>query len=151
LSQGLRYETQTNIHDWRDFAPRLGLAWAPGGKANSLPKTVLRAGFGIFYDRFALANTVTSLLYNGVVQQQYIPTNPDFYPKVPSVTELGTSASASSIWEISSRLRAPYLLQSALAIERQLPANTTIAVTYANSHGSSASFGRYQRFFAGNF
>ena len=32
-------------------------------------------------------------------------------------------------------LRAPYLMQSAAAIERQLPANTTIAVTYANSHG----------------
>ena len=77
LSLGLRCETQTNIHDWRDFAPRLGLAWAPGGKANSRPKTVLRADFGIFYDRFALANTVTSLLYNGVVQQQYILTNPD--------------------------------------------------------------------------
>jgi hypothetical protein len=135
LSLGLRYETQTNIHDWRDLAPRLGLAWAPGGKANSRPKTVLRAGFGIFYDRFALANKITSLLYNGVVQQQYILTNPDFYPKIPSVTELGTSASASSIWEISSRLRAPYLMQSAFAIERQLPANTTIAVTYANSHG----------------
>src|SRR5439155_1268013 len=31
LTLGLRYETQTNIHDWRDFAPRLGVAWAPGG------------------------------------------------------------------------------------------------------------------------
>ena len=30
LSLGLRYETQTNIHDWRDFAPRFGFAWAPG-------------------------------------------------------------------------------------------------------------------------
>jgi hypothetical protein len=135
LSLGLRYETQTNIHDWRDFAPRLGLAWAPGGKANSRPRTVIRAGFGIFYDRFSLANTITSLLYNGVTQRQYILTNPDFFPMVPPVAQLGTSASASSIWEISSRLRAPYLLQSAVAVERQLPANTTISVTYANAHG----------------
>lgn len=87
---------------------------------------MLRAGFGIFYDRFALANTITSLLYNGVVQQQYIIMNPDFYPSVPSVAQLGISPSGSSVWEVSSRLRAPYLLQSAVAIERQLPANTTV-------------------------
>ncbi len=29
LSLGLRYEVQTNIHDWRDIAPRVALAWAP--------------------------------------------------------------------------------------------------------------------------
>ena len=31
LNVGLRYETQTNIHDWTDLAPRVGVAWAPGG------------------------------------------------------------------------------------------------------------------------
>ncbi len=31
LNLGLRYETQTNIHDYRDFAPRVAFAWAPGG------------------------------------------------------------------------------------------------------------------------
>src|SRR4029077_12954809 len=43
LSLGVRYETQANIHDWRDFAPRLAVAWAPGvsGK-NTRAKTVLR-------------------------------------------------------------------------------------------------------------
>jgi hypothetical protein len=64
LSLGLRYETQTNIHDWRDVAPRIGVAWAPGaGGKNSSPKTVIRAGFGIFYDRFVLTNTLTALRY----------------------------------------------------------------------------------------
>jgi len=38
LSLGLRYETQTNIHDWTDFAPRIGIAWAPG--AGSAPPSV---------------------------------------------------------------------------------------------------------------
>ncbi|HEY7388512.1 MAG TPA: hypothetical protein VH640_08385, partial [Bryobacteraceae bacterium] len=32
-------------------------------------------------------------------------------------------------------MHVPYLLQSAIAVERQLPANTTVAVTYTNSHG----------------
>ena len=55
LSLGLRYETQTNIHDWTDFAPRIGIAWAPGSGAGlARPKSVVRAGFGMFYDRFAL-------------------------------------------------------------------------------------------------
>ena len=39
------------------------------------------------------------------------------------------------IQEISSRLRAPYILQSAVTLEQQLPRNTTLAVTYTNSHG----------------
>ena len=139
LSLGLRYERQTNIHDWGDFAPRIGLAWAPaGGGTNAQPKTVLRAGFGVFYDRFALTNTVTALHYNGIAQQQYVITNPDFFPNVPSISAFaspGAVPSASIIQEVSSQLRAPYLMQSAVAVERQLPANTTLAVTYTNSHG----------------
>ncbi len=31
LSYGLRYETQTNIHDYADIAPRFALAWGIGG------------------------------------------------------------------------------------------------------------------------
>jgi hypothetical protein len=36
---------------------------------------------------------------------------------------------------MSANLRTPYLMESAIAIERQLPAHTTIALTYVNSHG----------------
>jgi hypothetical protein len=139
LSLGLRYETQTDIHDWSDFAPRLGLAWAPaGGGANSHPKTVVRAGFGMFYDRFALANTITAQRYNGIAQQQYVITNPEFFPNVPSASVLaglGAVPSTSIIQETSAKLRAPYLMQSAVGIERQLPAHTALSLTYTNSHG----------------
>ena len=139
LSLGLRYETQTNIHDWSDVAPRIGLAWAPGGgRANAHPKTVFRAGFGTFYDRFALTNTITALHYNGIAQQQYVITNPDVFPNVPLVSglaALGAAPSSSIIQEVSSQLHAPYMMQSAASIERQLPANTTLAVSYTNSHG----------------
>jgi hypothetical protein len=94
-----------------------------------------RAGFGTFYDRFSLANTLTALRNNGVVQQQYIVANPDFFPTVPAVSALPGPVPASTIQEISSTLRAPYLMQSAATFERQLPKNSTIAVTYANTHG----------------
>jgi len=134
LSMGLRYETQTNIHDWRDFAPRLAVAWAPGGNAkNPRPKTVLRAGFGSFYDRFALANILTARRFNGSLQQQYVVTAPDFFPSIPSLA--GLQAAPQVIEELSSSLRAPYIIQSSATMERQLPWNTTLAVTYTNSHG----------------
>lgn len=136
LSVGLRYETQTNIHDWLDFGPRIGLAWAPGGSVKSRPKSVIRAGLGMFYDRFALANTVTALRYNGTVQQQYVINEPGFFPTVPSIASLaGIQATERAVQEISTDLRAPYVMQTAVGFERQLPFNTTVAVTYANTHG----------------
>jgi len=89
LSFGLRYETQNNIHDLGDFSPRLTVAWAPGTpKPNARSKTVVRAGFGVFYDRFSLSNILTALRYNGIVQRQYVVTNPDFYPTIPSIAAL---------------------------------------------------------------
>ena len=136
LSLGLRYETQSNIHDWRDFAPRLAVAWAPGpARKGARAKTVLRAGFGMFYDRFALGNTLTAQRYNGIVQQQYVVTNPDFFPNLPAASMLAGFQSTQTTQEVSAKLRAPYILQSAVTFERQLVGNTTLAVTYTNSHG----------------
>jgi hypothetical protein len=133
LSAGLRYETQTNIHDWSDFGPRVAIAWAPAGSAKARPKTVIRAGFGTFYDRFALSNTLAAERYNGIVQQQYVISNPDFFPNIPSLA--GLQATPQAVQEVSSHLRAPYTMQSSLSVERQLPAHTTLALTYTNSRG----------------
>ena len=136
LSLGLRYETQTNIHDWRDVAPRIGIAWAPGTtKRNARPKTVVRAGFGTFYDRFSLSNTLAAERYNGIVQQQYVVTTPNFFPVIPPISVIAGFESIQTIQQISPTLRAPYIMQTAISVERQLPFNTTVAVTYANSHG----------------
>src|SRR5205085_398976 len=44
-------------------------------------------------------------------------------------------ASVRAIQQVSDRLRTPYIMQSAVALERQLPRNTTVSVTYANSRG----------------
>ncbi len=138
LSAGVRYEAQTNIEDPRGWAPRIGFAWAPGGTARKQPKTVVRGGFGIFYDRFSLNNTLTARRYNGLVQQQYVVTNPDFFPNIPGVSALAGMQSKQVIQEVDSHLRSPYVMQSSLTVERQLPASSTIAVTYTNSHGLHA-------------
>jgi hypothetical protein len=129
LSLGLRYEAQTNISDHGDWAPRLAVAWAPQ------KKTVLRAGFGMFYDRFGLSNILTAERFNGLVQQQYVVANPTFFPNVPTPAALAGYQSAQVIEKVSAAMRTPYLMQSALTLERQLPHSTTVAVTYTNSHG----------------
>jgi Carboxypeptidase regulatory-like domain len=129
LSLGTRYEVQSNIRDRGDWAPRLALAWAPQ------KKTVVRAGFGMFYDRFGLNNILTAERFNGLVQQQYVVANPLFYPNVPAPAALAGFQSTQVVEKISSELRAPYMMQSALTLERQLPHNATLAVTYTNSHG----------------
>ena len=132
LDLGLRYEVQNNIGGHGNFAPRVAVAWAP---QRFQQKLVLRGGFGIFYDRFALANTITALRYNGVTQQQYIISNPNFYPVVPPAAILGASQSAQVIQQNSPNVRSPYLMQTLVSVERQLPLNTVVSVSYSNSHG----------------
>ena len=43
LSYGLRFETQNQIHDHGDLAPRVSFAWGIGGGQKRAAKTVLRA------------------------------------------------------------------------------------------------------------
>ena len=131
----MRYETQTNIHDGRDIAPRIAFAWAPGASGKKASKTVIRGGFGMFYDRFGLGSTLTASRFNGLVQQQYVVTNPDFFPTIPTLASLAGSRTTQAIQEKDANLRAPYLMQSAATLERQLPKNSTLALTYTNSHG----------------
>jgi hypothetical protein len=136
LSYGLRYETQNDIHDHKDFAPRIGLAWGLARGKNT-PKTVLRAGYGIFYDRFGqnLALNVDRL--NGTDEQEFIVQSPTFYPNVPTQSELlamGTSTQPTQ-YRIDPRLRAPYTMQAGIGIERQVTKNATLSATYLNSRG----------------
>jgi len=129
ISAGLRYEVQTLVGDHRDWAPRLGFAWAPGNARNGRQKTVIRGGFGFFYDRIGLNLFETAALNNGVNQLQYTVYNPTFYPNIPSLSSL--SAGQNTISKIDPNLRADYAMQAALGVERQLPRNTTVALTYS--------------------
>ena len=134
VSLGLRYETQTNIHDRRDFAPRLGLAWAPGRFLNSRPQTVIRA---VLACSTIDSHSRTPFKRFGMTAWSSGSTSSRTPTSSQPCLRLGRSGHvpASTIQEISSRMRAPYVIQSAVAVERQLPANTTVAVTYSNSHG----------------
>jgi hypothetical protein len=136
LSLGLRFETQTQINDHADLAPRLGFAWGLG-HGKTPPKTVLRAGFGIFYDRFADNLLLQAEQLNGINQQTYIVNSPTFYPTVPplsSLSSLGVTPIPTR-YQVDSRLHAPYVIQSAVAVERQVTKKATVALTYLNSRG----------------
>jgi hypothetical protein len=134
VSTGLRYETQTNIQDRRDFAPRLGVAWGPGAKANKPPKLVLRGGVGVFYDRVSDNLILQQLRFNGITQQQYVVTDPDFFPNVPSVASLASGKQPPVTYQLDKRLHAPYNIQTAVSLEKQLPWRTSLAATYIGYH-----------------
>jgi Carboxypeptidase regulatory-like domain len=137
LSYGLRFEAQTGIHDKADFAPRVGVSWGLGN-AKSTPKTVLRFGYGIFYDRFTYDLIEQAQRLNGVTEEQFVVTNPTGYPNPPCTTIIGCSRLAGSsptIYQINPDLRAPYTMQSAVSLERQLGKIGTVSVTYLNSRG----------------
>jgi hypothetical protein len=139
LSTGLRFETQNAIHDHGDWAPRLGFAWGVGGR-NAAPKVVIRGGYGIFYDRFQSGQLLQAERLNGVAQQQFIINNPTCFPGVDvalqSFSNCGAvSSPTSNTYQISTRLHAPYTLQGALGVERQLTKSATLSVIYLNSRG----------------
>ncbi|HET6178062.1 MAG TPA: carboxypeptidase regulatory-like domain-containing protein [Candidatus Sulfotelmatobacter sp.] len=139
LSAGLRFETQNEIHDHGDWAPRLGFAWGVGGRS-APPKVVIRGGYGIFYDRFQSPQILQAERLNGVNQQQFIVNNPTCFPGVNvPLTNFSTcgapTSSESNVYQVSSTLHAPYTLQGAVSVERQVTKAATVSATYLNSRG----------------
>ena len=128
LSLGLRYEVQNLLSDERDWAPRIGFAWAPGKAKNGPQKTVFRGGVGIFYDRVNFGPFENAILNNGVNQLEYTVNYPTFYPNIPSLSALNPGQNTINV--VDPKLRADYSIQTAIGVERQLPRNTTVAVTY---------------------
>lgn len=134
FNYGIRYEFQTNMQDRRALAPRMGIAWAPHTTANGRT-TVLRAGFGIFYDRFQLSDVLTAKRFNGSVQSQYVVSSPAFFPSMPDLSSLTSAGTPQVVWSMDSGLRAPSLLQSAFSVEQQATRTTALSFTYTNAHG----------------
>jgi hypothetical protein len=133
ISGGLRFETQDHIHDHADFAPRLGIAWGLG--KSKTPFAVLRAGFGMFYDRFGQSYLLNSERLNGINQQQYIVPSPSFFPAIPPIGALSASAVTPTIYQTDPNLRTPYTMQEGIGLERQVTKIVMVSVTYLNTHG----------------
>jgi hypothetical protein len=134
LSYGLRYENQSNISSDLNFAPRIGIAWAPGH--NNPSHTTVRAGFGIFYDRVSENLTLNAIRNDGTNFQSYTVTNLavlSTYPVIPSIDVLQTFKTPVNIYSLSPDIRAPYSMQGIVSIEHVLPHNLRTSVTYSHT------------------
>jgi hypothetical protein len=137
LSVGLRYEAQTNVGNGLNLAPRISFAWAPGTAGKQEPRTVIRAGAGLFFDRFNENIIVTARRYNGVTQRQFVLTETallDLFPNVPSFAAVASNTQLPrTIRRVDEHLRVPLTFQAALSLERQLPFKTTLSLTYVTA------------------
>ena len=82
------------METWRR---RLPVAWGIDGGASKTAKTVLRAGFGVFYDRIGINDTLNAMRYNGLTQESYLILNPDFFPTIPSLASLEGRPAAAAV------------------------------------------------------
>lgn len=137
VSAGLRYEMQTDIPDGSALAPRIAVAWGIGRSNNPAPKTVLRAGWGMFYERFDKMYVLIADRQNGVNQTQYIVNQPNFYlTDVPPLQDIiRDNAIFPTKYQISPNLHAAYVEQIAISVEHQINSNANLAVSYLNSRG----------------
>ncbi len=147
ISSGLRYETQNNLGDHADFAPRVGLAWGIDGNGkNKSPKTILRLGFGVFYDRFNSDLVLQQQLQNGIIQQEYLVTNPAFFNPTQTVLPSqfpSTGIAPQTVYHVNPNLHAPYTMQTGVTLERQLTKTANLSVTYLNSRGERQFYTRF--------
>jgi hypothetical protein len=130
VSYGLRFEMQNKIYDHHDWAPRVGISWGLG-PGKDPPKTVLRAGFGIFYDRFTSNLILEAERLNGITQEQFVVPNPTFYPNISPPT----SVTFPTLYQVSPTLHAPYTVQTGVSLGRQVNKITDLSVSYLNSRG----------------
>ncbi len=143
FSYGLRWETQNRINDKSDWAPRLSFAYALGHRdAKHPPKTVLRAGYGWFYQRFTVPNSfgsnagtpyvIQAIHQNGINQKVSTITNPTF-PVTP--VAVANADTAQTLYTVDPHFHAATDLQAAVGVDRQLAKRITGNVTYLYSRG----------------
>jgi hypothetical protein len=145
LSAGLRWETENHVKDHNDWAPRVAFAYALDAKGKQPAKTVLRAGYGIFYDRLQLGS-LQAATENGFNSGQAQTTlfspdclsgndinNLNFSACEPSAPY--TPTPQTTLVQISPTYHSPYTQQVGASLERQLTKTVTLTGTYLRSFG----------------
>ena len=128
---------------WTDFAPRLGFAY------QATENTVLRGGYGIFYGpsyrqagatlgNYGFSSTTSYVgSPNGLTPSLYL-TNPfpnGLNPIVGSTLGLLTGIGTSFETPLMGDNNVPYNENWDFEVQRQLPGNTLVDVSYVGSHG----------------
>jgi hypothetical protein len=119
------------------LAPRIGFAWQP------LDKTVVRGGFGMFYENLNGLNYRNAVVSNGLLSQQ-ASANVEYDPTLAPNQQVTTFPhqisdpnlfSAPDISLVDPHFRFPYILQGGLQIEREILRDTVITVGTTWTHG----------------
>ena len=145
LSGGLRWESQNHVSDHNDWGPRVSFAYAlDGHKDRKQAKTVLRGGYGFFYDRFRLGNLLNATRFDGGAnsQTQFTVSNPTCFDSsgmssiLANPSMCGTVSSlAKTVVQISPQYHSPYTGQLGASVERQVSKTTSMTLTYLHSYG----------------
>lgn len=128
-------------HDLNNFAPRLSFAWDVRGDA----KTVVRAGWGVYYDAFSQDFFVGQLpfntfnpgpAYNGIGPD---PITFSFSPAAvlqPGVRVFDPSTfAAADVFTVDQKIRTPYIQVFNLNVEEELGKKVALQLGYVGSAG----------------
>ena len=127
FSVGLRQEMQSLIDDKINLMPRLGLTWTPFG-----PGTVLRGGYGTFYDWYETNLYDQTLRVNGIAQRDLLILNPG-YPD-PFVGTAPIVLPGGRV-QASPDLQMPYIHQASIGLERPITQNLQFQASYQMLRG----------------
>jgi hypothetical protein len=125
--------------DWNNFSPRLGLAWNVKGDG----KTVVRAGWGLFYDAFSQDFFAGQLPFNTFNPgPAFNPVGPapvlfsfSTVPVIENGVPIFTDFLDSDVFAVDPNLRTPYIQNYNLNIQRELFRNGVLEVGYVGSTG----------------
>jgi len=144
LSGGLRWEAQNHIADHDDWGPRASFAYALDGNGkDKKTKTVVRGGYGFFFDRLQTGSLLTINRAN--LQQQVVLNDPTCTSTASTLdaVDLTTCSSSTSLsstvtpvkYEVAPSFHAATTEQFGASLERQLSSGTSLTVTYLHSFG----------------
>ena len=126
--------------DWNNFSPRIGVAWDVGGKG----KTVVRAGWGLFYDAFSQDFFVGQLPFNtfnpgpayNPIGSSAVLFSFSTIPVIQNNVPIFTDYLDSDVFTVDPKLRTPTIQNYNLNIQREIFRNGVLQVGYVGSNGS---------------
>ncbi len=114
--------------DHNNWGPRLGVAWTPKGT----DRTLIHAGYGIFYGRNTAIMIGTADSNNGINVQTLTFTGPSVptYPNVFTTIPTGGTAAVPTIFVFDPRFQNPSVQQASAGVEQVLTNDMAVAVNY---------------------